>query len=306
MRKSGKKDLLTDTSLLGRRAFLRNTTLFLAGTGRSLYSEPGPELARVGLFTDVHHADKPESGTRYYRESLSKLDVGLTELRKRNVGFLVCLGDLVDAASTRELERTWLRQAVGNIRETGLSAWFVLGNHCVQTLTKAEFLAEARQEQSYCSFDHGGVHFVVLDACYRRDGIPYDAGNFDWKDTDIPQAQQDWLARDLAKSEKPVIVFVHQRLDEAGVHSIAGAARLRRILEQATNVRAVFQGHSHQNDYQEINGIHYCTMRAVVEGTGADKNGYAAITVLHDGSVRVEGFLAQRQYEFGAAKRQPA
>lgn len=280
---------------LGRRAFLKGSTLLLAATGRSI-SGSARQSARFGLFTDVHHADKPESGTRYYRESLSKLREGATEFGKRKVDFLVTLGDLVDAAPTREQERAWLGQAVQLLRGAGLPAWFVLGNHCVQTLTKAEFLAGAGQRQSYFSFDTGGVHFIVLDACYRKDGVAYDAGNFDWKDTDIPPDEREWLAGDLAKTNRPAIVFVHQRLDDAGVHGVASAAGVRRVLEQAGTVKAVFQGHSHQNDYREINGIHYCTMRAVVEGSGATNSGYAEITVFEDGGVRVEGFRAQRHY----------
>jgi len=52
----------------------------------------------------------------------------------------------------------------------------------------------------------------------------------------------------------------------------ASAPEVRQILEDSGNVSAVFQGHSHQNDYRDINGIHYCTMRAVIEGSGAANN----------------------------------
>jgi len=85
------------------------------------------------------------------------------------------------------------------------------------------------------------------------------------------------LIRDLAQTNHPVIVFVHQRLDEVNVHSVAGAAVVRGILEHSGKVSAVFQGHSHQNEYQDINSIYYCTMRAVIEGRGAGNNGYSEI-----------------------------
>ena len=88
---------------LSRRACLQGTSLLLAGR-RSLAQPPSPrQPVRFGLFTDVHHADKPEWGTRYYRESLTKLEEGLTSFRKSRMEFLVCLGDLVDAAKTVEL-----------------------------------------------------------------------------------------------------------------------------------------------------------------------------------------------------------
>lgn len=38
---------------------------------------------------------------------------------------------------------------------------------------------------------------------------------------------------------------------------------------------AVFQGHSHKNDYKHLTGIHYATLVAMVEGTGEENSGYA-------------------------------
>jgi alkaline phosphatase len=284
-----------------RRAFLSGITLLLSGGAGPIPGASASPVVRFGLFTDVHYADKPELRTRYYRESLTKLREGVTALRKSRVDFLLCLGDLVDAAAELELERTWVAETVNVIRETGIPAHFVLGNHCVQTLTKRQFLSEVGQERSHYSFTRSGVHFVILDACYRKDGLSYDAGNFDWKDTEIPPAEREWLKKDLAGAAGPAVVFVHQRLDSDDVHAVASAPEVRQILEDSGNVSAVFQGHSHQNDYRDINGIHYCTMRAVIEGSGAANNGYAEIAIFNDGGVKVEGFRAQRSYRIQPA-----
>jgi alkaline phosphatase len=251
---------------------------------------------RFGLVTDVHHADKPEWGTRYYRESLTKLREGVAQFRRSDIALLMQLGDLVDAAKELDTERQWLKEAVGTLRDARVEMYSVLGNHCVQTLTKAQFLAEAGRERSYYSFDRGGFRFIVLDACYRRDGISYDAGNFDWKDTEIPAAQREWLKQQLENAPGRAIVFVHQRLDIPGVHTVASAPEVRRILEDSGKVLAVFQGHSHQNDHREINRIHYCTMRAVIEGSGLENNGYSVVSVFEDGRIAVKGFRSQRDY----------
>src|SRR5262245_48118577 len=42
--------------------------------------------------------------------------------------------------------------------------------------------------QSHVS-SRGGVHFVVLDACFRDDGKPYERKNSKWTDSNIPAAQ---------------------------------------------------------------------------------------------------------------------
>ena len=257
-------------------------------------------IVRFGLVTDVHHADKPERGTRYYRESLGKLPEAVAEFERERVAFVVELGDLVDAADDLPTERAWLKQADAQLRPAAPEIHYVLGNHCVATLSKKQFLADVGRERSYYSFDRRGVRFIVLDACHRKDGVSYDAGNFDWKDTEIPPAQRDWLRRELAAASGKVIVFVHQRIDVPGVHSVASADEIRSILEGSRKVLAVFQGHSHQNDYREIAGIDYCTMRAVIEGTGSESSGYAIASVYTDGRVQVKGFRAQRPYDITA------
>jgi hypothetical protein len=62
----------------------------------------------------------------------------------------------------------------------------VLGNHCVYTLTKQEFLDAVEQPQSYHSFDAGPFHFVVLDACFTSD-YPTNLTDRDSRDTKVRQ-----------------------------------------------------------------------------------------------------------------------
>jgi alkaline phosphatase len=177
----------------------------------------------------------------------------------------------------------------------------VLGNHCIQTLTKSQFLHEVGRDRGHYCFDRGGFRFIVLDACYRKDGTSYDAGNFDWKDTEVPAPQRAWLKEQLEATRGRALVFVHQRLDIEGVHTVASSIEVRQILEGSSKVIAVFQGHSHQNDYREITGVHYCTMRAVIEGSGSENNGYSVVSVFRDGRVEVKGFRAQRDYSVSFA-----
>lgn len=284
-------------TVTNRRAVLRSGTLLL-GSGWTRAGAQEQPLLAFGLLTDVHHADKPHNRTRYYRESLGKLNELTAKFRDSKPAFVVQLGDLVDAAPNVDTEAEWLRQAVRALRAGGAELHSVLGNHCIATLTKQHFLKELGRDTGHYTFDRNGIRFIVLDACYRKDGVSYDAGNFDWKDTDIPREQRDWLRTQLKTAPGKAIVFVHQRIDTEGVHSVATAPQIRKVLEDSRNVLAVFQGHSHQNDYREVNGIHYCTMRAVIEGTGQENNGYSLISVFKDGRLKVQGFRAQQTYSF--------
>ena len=139
----------------------------------------------------------------------------------------------------------------------------------------------------------GVVTFLILDACFRSDGTPYSRKNFDWKDSNLPASQLSWLETELSKARGPVIVLAHQRLDLDKAHAVQNAPAVRSLLEKSGKVLAVFQGHSHKNDYQQIAGIHYTTLVAMVEGSGAENNGYTMLDVLADSSLRLQGFRKQ-------------
>jgi 3',5'-cyclic AMP phosphodiesterase CpdA len=293
---------------LSRRAFLERSALVLATSSgsaacvRALLADDAtaaPKL-RIGLVTDLHYADKPAAGTRYYRETPDKLARAVEQFRRDKVDFTVELGDLVDAADSVEEEQGWLRTIHRQLASIPGGRHYVLGNHCVQTLTKEEFLAGVERERSHYSFAAAGWHFVVLDACFRSDGQPYGRNNFTWTDANLPEGQLEWLAADLSKADGRTIVFIHQRLDEARQHSVKNAAAVRTVLERSGKVAAVFQGHSHQNDYQQIAGIHYCTVAAMVEGSGEKHSAFARLDVLPGGGLRLEGFVRQQNYAWPA------
>jgi predicted phosphodiesterase len=291
-----------DCLQLGRRAFLQNGTLFLTasatGDVSSLFADEDNESLRVGLITDLHHADKPAAGTRHYRETLGKLAEAATQFEKDNPKFLVELGDLIDAADSVETEQRYLKTINREFSAISKDRHYVLGNHCVDTLTKDEFLGGVEQKRSYYSFDRGGFHFVILDACFRNDGQPYGRKNSKWNDANIPAAELEWLQADLQSTRKKTVVFAHQRLDVSNDHGVKNCPDVRQLFEESGKVLAVFQGHSHQNDLKDIGGIHYCTLVAMVEGSGAENNGYSLLQVAPDGTIRLAGFRKQKSYHW--------
>jgi alkaline phosphatase len=257
-------------------------------------------VLRIGLLTDLHYADKPPKGSRHYRETLGKLATAANELKQQQPNFIVELGDLVDAADSVELELGYLKRINEEFSAICPTRHYVLGNHCVHTLTKDEFLGAVEQPKSYYSFDQGDFHFVVLDSCFRSDGEPYGRKNFVWTDPNVPDSEVQWLQQDLATTTKKTIVFAHQRLDVSNHYGVKNAAAVRGALEASDKVLAVLQGHSHQNDHNEINGIHYCTLVAMVEGSGADNNAFSLMQIAKDGTIQIDGFIKQDNYRWPA------
>lgn len=289
------------TGQISRRAFLRNGTLILsAGALNSslLWGNEAKQPVSFGLITDLHYADKPPSGSRHYRETPDKLARAAEQFANAKLDFIVELGDFIDAADSVKTELGYLKRINRDFAAIAKSRHYVLGNHCVDMLTKDEFLGGIEKEKSYYSFDSGGVHFVVLDSCFRSDGKSYGRKNFQWTDPNIPAAELEWLVGDLEATSRPAIVFAHQRLDVANHYGVKNAAAVRKVFEESGKVLAVFQGHSHKNDHKDIGGIHYCTMVAMVEGTGVDSNGFSMLKVARDGTIEVSGFQKQSSYDW--------
>jgi len=293
---------------LGRRAFLKNGVLFLAGISSSSakqFSACAAEsnsrgVVRVGLVTDLHYADKPPVGSRHYRETISKLKEAENRFRRDQPDFVVFHGDLIDSGNSLDQEKTHLQTVVKAISTIPFPKHYVLGNHCVDQLKKVEFLQGVGQKDSYYSFDLNGYHFVVLDSCFKSDGTPYGRRNFKWTDANVPEPELQWLQDDLKKTTHPTIVFAHQPLDlkDTDAHAVKNSAVVRKVLENSHKVTAVFQGHSHRNHYSEIAGIHYCTMVAMVEGSGLANNGFSMLDGFEDGSLLLNGFRKQQDYHW--------
>ena len=284
---------------LSRRAFLRNGTLLLATVdSSSVLADQQESVLRVGLVTDLHYADKPPAGSRHYRETPDKLAEAAAKFSGNQPDFIVELGDFIDAADSVDAELGYLKRINKEFLPICGHRHHVLGNHCVYTLNKREFLDVVEQPESYYSFDVGDFHFIVLDSCFRSDGTPYGRKNFEWTDPNIPAAELEWLKANLTGTKKKTVVFAHQRLDVSNHYGVKNADSVRKVFEESGRVLAVFQGHSHKNDHNEIGGIHYCTLVAMVEGSGANNNAFSMMEIAAGGTIRIEGFHKQADYDW--------
>ena len=292
--------LYEDKWFITRRDFLKASVL--AGLSTAVFSgcshlNRSRTKAYFGIVTDSHYADTDARDGRYYRESTGKMAECVEFMNEQKVGFLVELGDFKDQNDPAVEERTisHLRAIEKVFQQFQGPKYHVIGNHDIDSISKEQFLenitnTNIRAGSACYSFDSRGIHFVVLDANYRTDGISYDRGNFTWTDTHIPPLQLEWLRQDLAATSIPTITFIHQLLDGTGGLYVDNAEEVRNILQASGKVLAVFQGHKHDGDYNNIEGIHYYTLKAMVAGSGPENNSYATVDVLGDNDIIVTGY----------------
>jgi predicted phosphodiesterase len=269
------------------------SVLFLSGP----VFVPGDAGVRFGIVTDIHYAERDPAGTRFYRESGAKLAEFVAVMNKERPDFIVELGDFKDQDDKPDAARTLSYAAKAESILAGFHGrrFHVLGNHDEDSLSKAEFLGQVtnsgiKRDRGYYSLNIKGTHFVVLDANYRPDGSDYQRGNYDWADANIPAAELEWLRADLASNRSPTIVLVHQQLDGEGSYYVKNAPAVRRIFEESGRIRAVLQGHRHEGAYSNIHGIHYYTLKGLIEGSGPASNAYALVALDPDGTLRITGY----------------
>ena len=293
-----------------RRKFLATTVTIIGAIPFSeiILSKDNFRPVRFGIFTDTHFADRDSSGSRFYRESLNKLSECVDMMNEQKVDFLIELGDFKDQGNPPEESETlrFLDIAEREFNRFMGPRYHVLGNHDHDSISKREFLDRIdntgfSKASAYYSFNVNSFHFVVLDANYSSEGIPYNNGKFDWTDAYVPEQQLLWLRKDLKGNRMPVVVFLHHRLDASFENSIYGprnAAEIRKILEDSGNVLIVFQGHEHAGALSRINRITYYTLKGMVEGSGAENNSYIIAEIGRDLSVRITGYRNAASGEF--------
>lgn len=291
---------------MNRKKFILSWLTLIAGTKLSLAGREEAVAAptlRFGIVTDLHYADRPSNNSRYYKESLPKLSECIELMNEQKVDFLIELGDFKDQNIHPDEKETlrFLETIESKFRQFKGPVYHVLGNHDMDSISKDQFLSRIHNSgfskaRGYYSFNAGHLHFIVLDANYTREGIGYDRGNFDWRDCHIPEEQLKWLEKDLRRHPRPTVVFIHQQLDGPafeGDHTRYcpdNADQVRAILERSGKVLVVFQGHYHDGGYHVINGIPYYTLKALIEGSGADNNSYATVEIGNDLNIAIKGY----------------
>ena len=261
-----------------------------------------PPLVSIGLVTDLHYAPGV-AGTRYYQDSLAKLEHAVASFDSLLLDLLINLGDSIDYCASVEDEVrhfTRIRQTLSGLP---VPTHILSGNHDVAELTREQFLAQIPQRlgHSYYSFDCRDVHIILLDTNINSDGSPFSKGNFQWDDTWIGTEQFAWLRADLAAAgDRPALVFCHANLDDrkrpngtVDGHIVKDAGAVRAVLERSGNVKAIISGHCHQGGDSIIHGIPHIILRAMVEGQGLENNAYSQLSLFADGTVSLKGFAQQ-------------
>jgi predicted phosphodiesterase len=165
--------------------------------------------------------------------------------------FIIFTGDLThttDDDQERRRRLTEFRGIVAGLKNQNVK--FMPGEHDA-SLDNGKAYKEVIGGETHYTFDHKGVHFIVLD-------------NVSDPGAKLGQAQLDWLAADLKKLDKtaPIVVFTHRPLFDLMPDwdwNTRDGAQAVELLTPFSNV-IVFYGHIHQENHHMTGHIahHSC------------------------------------------------
>ena len=249
------------------------------------------DVIQLGIVTDVHvHDTNSPNEHKVMVNYAERVSLFVDAMNAWPADAVIQLGDFVNGAFVMGADLGDPARIPG-LLDLGLAALnafagpihHVIGNHDVYDLSKEAILAATGAESAVYSFDLGAFHVIVLDAQFNKDGEDY--GHIGWMVQGmIPAAQLEWLRQDLAASDKPTLVCIHQPLDVAFSLTAGGPPVFNRLEVQETlaadgDVIAVFQGHTHDFSVNTIDGIHYVTFAAMVDHDEPTPATWAAVTL---------------------------
>lgn len=199
--------------------------------------------------------------------------VAETNLLQPKPDFVMFGGDLAQLGTKAELDH-----GAEMLAKLDYETHMVMGEHDYY-LDLGEYWSELFGAHWY-SFDHKGVHFVVLNSI-----LTYDEWTFErWPTAEqrmlemaaldnpngspfmVGDKQREWLAKDLAAIAKgtPVVVFSHspiQKIYKGWNFWTEDAEEVQALLQPFDDVTVVY-GHVHQIQYNQIGNISFQAVMA--------------------------------------------
>lgn len=226
---------------MNRRHFLTaatGTLLAAPALRRLRAAAPGSGRIRLGLVADVHQDVMPDG--------VERITAFVDAMQQSQAHGIVNLGDFcVPHARNDRFLAAYNRFSGPKLH--------VLGNHDTDGGFKREQVLEYWNSPArYYSRDEHGLHLVVLDGNDPDGQKGYPCS--------LNDEQLAWLEQDLAASQAPTVIFIHQPIDAFDKH-VRSAKKVRAVLARANEeagfkkVIAVFAGHAHLDYVKESDGI---------------------------------------------------
>ncbi len=252
---------------------------FSQGSDHQLHPN-GEKLFSFGIIADPQYADAETSGSRYYRNSLSKLNECVDELNNQELSFTIQLGDLIDH------DYSSFDSILPILNKLNEPVYNVIGNHdfSVDEKFRKKVRGRLNNDRGYFSYSIDDFVFIVLDGTdistfgTKQDIRQYRLGkgkcvdlnesdSYAWNGS-IGNKQLKWLEKNLKKAnqnKKKVILFCHYPLLSDEVHQLQNSKKVLSLINNYECVVAWISGHNHAGGYTKTANFHHLIIKGMVE-----------------------------------------
>jgi manganese-dependent ADP-ribose/CDP-alcohol diphosphatase len=237
---------------------------------------------KIGVFADCQYCDYETAGTRFYRNSLEKLEDCISKFNQENeIDFIVGLGDIID----RDFASF---DSVNSILAKSKKEIFqVIGNHDLEVEKSLieKVPSKLNLEKTWYSFTKKGWHFIFLNGNditfhsnnpeivqqaveitekLKKEGKP----NYHEWNGGIGKKQVQWFEKELQQAEHSnlkVAIFCHYPLLPLESHVLWNSEEIQAVLAKFNCVKIYLNGHNHRGNYAFQNRIHFVNLKGMVE-----------------------------------------
>ena len=276
------------------------TAVVISINGCANFAETrNPEFA-FGAIADCQYCAVQGTGVPKYSSSADKLTKCVAHFNTMALEYVIHLGDFID----RDFKSFDVVNPIYN--QLNMPKYHVLGNHdfSVSDDLKKDVSPKLGLPSKYYDFEVNGWRYVVLDGndisfhAYSKNSDEYAQAVEYYKVNKITSPkwngaigpeQSSWLRAVLEKATRKienVILFCHFPVYPENAHNLWNAQEIVAILESYSCVKAYINGHNHHGNYAIKEGIHYLTLKGMVD---TEQTSYAVIRV-DDKRIHVTGY----------------
>ncbi len=264
---------------------------------------------KIGIITDTHvhprrinrqdeRDEAPRELSDKYMQPLNKF---VAEMGTFQPEFVVHLGDVIEGTDDEDFVGIMGLQLVKKeLDKVGVPVHWVIGNHDLRSVTRAQFMETLGLDAVDYTFDVGDYRFVVLDGNYNPQNLPRTPDGNQYISGKVPPQTLDWLKKQL-ETDKRVFVFIHQGtfLDASqgdrgrSKQSLENAKELREILTEY-RVDGIFNGHMEARRYEKAQFTNHYSFTGTKKSKTYPQS-YYALTIT-DGTPDVTFFYEARDH----------
>lgn len=204
------------------------------------------------VFSDLHYDEVADGDKR--------IEDILTSARKRELDFIVSLGDLCNPVSANQ-------KVLERFNSLGVPFYNVIGNHETDDCKLSEILDFFSIRSPYYSVVCNDYKLIFLNTCYLRNDEQeevYYKKNFKNSSSVypiVPVEEIRWLQEELSDGMKCIIFSHHSFINDFSKRGVNNRKDIRKMFV-GKPVLLCMNGHDHGDGYSIVDGIPYLTVNS--------------------------------------------